>query len=327
MNRRQFLPLTGAFFASLSPLAACLWDTDTLQDEIKVEASLFDLILGQVPHHGAAYYRKRIERLERQKDWSIDELNDLAVAHIRLKEFEPALERLEAALEMDPKRYQTISNRGIWAKKQGRFKESAEWITKALSVNPEGHMGLGDWYLKRLNWSAKLAEAAQNAVPSYNFLGQSYADAFKLSEYNQPDRKQLKRTKLHRSKYGKLLRNDQHFADGFLATGDFLIRQKHFHLAKLAHCRARMLDHPAQKEVERRVRLQPFGSESGFRADPRGDLPSAEFLSIFDKAQEWVTALHQKEAKLLANLDDERKAPLSQTVKALKADGIELVRP
>ena len=31
---------------------ACIWDTDTLRDELRMQPGLFDLITGQFPHHG-----------------------------------------------------------------------------------------------------------------------------------------------------------------------------------------------------------------------------------------------------------------------------------
>ncbi|MCH2206245.1 MAG: hypothetical protein MK132_10295 [Lentisphaerales bacterium] len=41
-------------------LLSCLWDTDTIRDEIQNKAGLYDLIIGQVPKHSDSYYEKRL---------------------------------------------------------------------------------------------------------------------------------------------------------------------------------------------------------------------------------------------------------------------------
>ncbi len=50
MNRRNALCVLGGLLAGGNRGLACLWDTDTLSDEVATQASSLDLILGQFPH-------------------------------------------------------------------------------------------------------------------------------------------------------------------------------------------------------------------------------------------------------------------------------------
>ena len=79
--------MTGLFPALIF---ACLWDSDTIRDEIQARPSLFELVTGHLPHHGTAYYEARVDRLEPKRDRSREETNDLAVALIRLGRFDEA---------------------------------------------------------------------------------------------------------------------------------------------------------------------------------------------------------------------------------------------
>jgi len=86
---------------SLSPVLifACLWDSDTIRDEIQARPSLFELVTGHLPHHGTAYYEARVDRLEPKRDRSREETNDLAVALIRLGRFDEAAAMILDALD------------------------------------------------------------------------------------------------------------------------------------------------------------------------------------------------------------------------------------
>ena len=73
-------------------VGACAWDSDTLADKLatKEGSSLYDLLVGQIPHHGEVYYRARIARLEPKEQAGTathEERNDLAVALMRVEAF------------------------------------------------------------------------------------------------------------------------------------------------------------------------------------------------------------------------------------------------
>ena len=160
-----------AAIISLFPtlIFACLWDSDTIRDEIQARPSLFELVTGHLPHHGTAYYEARVGRLEPKRDRSQEETNDLAVALIRLSRFDEAAALLKAQLAKEPGRYITLSNLGVLHKKQGDYARAADYIHQALAIKPEGHMGLGDWYEKALAWRAQ--RETETSPPLENFSG------------------------------------------------------------------------------------------------------------------------------------------------------------
>ena len=163
-----------AAIISLFPalIFACLWDSDTIRDEIQARPGLFELVTGHLPHHGTAYYEARVDRLEPKRDRSREETNDLAVALIRLGRFDEARVLLKAQLAKEPDRYTTLSNLGVLHKKQGDYARAADYIHLALAIKPEGHMGLGNWYEKALAWRAQ--RETETSPPTENFLGDNY---------------------------------------------------------------------------------------------------------------------------------------------------------
>ena len=140
-QRNKLTPL-GAFLACAGMATACLWDRDTITDELQTRATQYDLVMGQFPSHGKTYYQKRIEKLEPDADknallWS--ESNDLAVAYIRTGQFDKALIILGRNLKTKPGDYHTLSNLGVLYKKQGDFPNAVDYMRRALEIKPEGH--------------------------------------------------------------------------------------------------------------------------------------------------------------------------------------------
>ena len=208
---------------------ACLWDSDTIRDEIQARPNLFELVTGHLPHHGTAYYEARADRLEPKSDRSREETNDLAVALIRLGRFDEARALLQAQLAKEPNRYITLSNLGVLHKKQGDYARAADYIHQALAIKPEGHMGLGDWYEKALAWRAQ--RETETSPPIENFLGDNYDKQKPSIEGSLPLTGERKE---QFEKLQNLLRNDQGFSDGFLVMGDFLVTSGDLHLGMKA---------------------------------------------------------------------------------------------
>ena len=117
------------------PVLPCIWDTDTLDDEIHglPEAEAL-VVTGRWVRHGKAWYEKRVREIPARlaahpKD--LDAYDDLAVAHDRLGD--PAaglavLERKARALETCPDeghRYRLLANRGTLLSHAGRWDEAA----------------------------------------------------------------------------------------------------------------------------------------------------------------------------------------------------------
>ena len=109
----------GVLSVSLAGVAvACAWDSNTIADELALDrgVELFDLISGQFPHHGDAFYEDQLARgraalAANPDDWAAR--NDAAVALMKLRRYDESQVELEALLASDPQRYETLSNLGI----------------------------------------------------------------------------------------------------------------------------------------------------------------------------------------------------------------------
>lgn len=322
-SRRHFLTILGCS-AILSPrLSACLWDTDTLRDELLSQSTIFDLITGQFPHHGDAYYKKRLTRLKKEGKRDIVGFNDMAVAHVRLEDFTAAEVYLEKALKLNPRHYETLSNIGVTAKKRGDFEKGAKYIAKALAIKPEGHMGLGDWYLRALRWRSQF-EAAEN--PSRNFLGRKYKD-LEMKAYGILRGKYRRTMDLNKRREIIMVKNDQTFADGFLVLGDFLFEADQLNLSFLAHTKAMTLGHQHSAEIQRRRKAYLTYN----RTFPRGYKPEKikpwekgveRAEAMLNNGQAWLEEFKETEASLLKHKTSEKEVSFMDVLRQMAHMGI-----
>ena len=233
----------------MDSVQACLWDRDTIKDELKNNTSTYDVIMGQFYHHGKAYYISRkaqyLKELETNAD-DLDLLNDLAVAHIRLKEFDEAKIVLRRALELNPKYYKTLSNLGVLYKKDKDYVHAVFYTKRALTIKKEGHLGLGDWYLKMLEYRVALEKEDK---PTKNFLGEEYGKADWRYAWEDKSKKLLAKIK----RLILLVRNDQTFADGFVVLGDALLRRGEMNLAVRCYLKAIKLEHHNTEFVQKKI--------------------------------------------------------------------------
>ena len=259
--RRVLLFVCIAFCVQTTQSAkACLWDRDTLRDELENKSSIYDVVMGQFAHHGKAYYEARVKKLWGRQDLTFLEKNDLAVALIRLEHFDKA-ENILLILdkEKEGKVYEVKSNLGILYKKQGDYGKAADYIKEALALKPEGHMGLGDWYLKRIEWDR---DRKKVIFPENNFLGEPYKKGDgKFDVY--PGSKMSEENKERANYLVKLILNDREFADAYVVFGDVLLKSGELHLAMRAYQRAQHLDHPNKNEVQRRIDAVLFHWKGG----------------------------------------------------------------
>lgn len=127
--RTRALVLTVGLAIPASAIA-CMWTTDTVEEELALRGTeLFDLITGQFPHHGQAWYEAEVARTQTalKKDGNDDVArNDLAAALTKLGKHAEAKAEFEALLKKDPQKYETLSNLGVLHKKMGEFTKAAD---------------------------------------------------------------------------------------------------------------------------------------------------------------------------------------------------------
>lgn len=132
----------------VSPLAACLWDFDTIKMETQRFPGTLELITGKFLRHSKPFYKWRIE--DRQKriaeaaenDESVAALyDDLAVAQEKTGQTEAAIETMLKKEELWPGQYTTQANLGTFYIHSGKLSNGIDHIEKAIEINPDAHFG------------------------------------------------------------------------------------------------------------------------------------------------------------------------------------------
>ena len=127
-----------------APLAACLWDSDTLEEERKQFPTVLELITGKFLRHSPAFYEWRIEdrkkRLEEDPE-NVALYDDLAVAYEKTGQRDLAIETILKKEEISPGLYETYANLGTFYVHAGQLEEGLKEIEKAIEINPDAHFG------------------------------------------------------------------------------------------------------------------------------------------------------------------------------------------
>lgn len=130
--------------AALMIALPCLWDRDTLDQELSRFPTALELITGRFPRHSREFYEWRIEDREQSLKAGVisaEYLDDLAVAHSKLGEDARAIE-LMAQKERDyPDLYTTAANLGTFHIHAGNHEEGLTHIQRAILINPDAHFG------------------------------------------------------------------------------------------------------------------------------------------------------------------------------------------
>lgn len=214
-------------FQSIIAPIACINTTYSRKDEVEITNDLGHLIIGAFAHHGDSFYQNEVKRCEKileQEPDNFDARNDLAAALLKLKRFKQSEKQLLQNEATHPGRYKTASNLGVLYKKMGRYSEAARQIQLALDIKEGGHMGLGDYYLKMIQW---LDSQQGTSEPDTNFLGVKYSDGPQAT------------ARVANHEYVvTLIKNDMSFADAYLVLGDILFDKNDLQMAIRCYYRA-----------------------------------------------------------------------------------------
>jgi tetratricopeptide (TPR) repeat protein len=132
------------FSGSMTPVLACLWDSDTLEQERSRFPTVLELVTGKFPRHSREFYKWRVrDRSERLKQHPDDPAlyDDLAVAHEKLGDHQRAIELMLEKDEKFPGKYETYANLGTFYIHDGQFELGLEQIERAIAINPDAHFG------------------------------------------------------------------------------------------------------------------------------------------------------------------------------------------
>lgn len=321
------IPICSRLHAQTAP--ACINTTYSGEEEKQLTGDLLRLITGQFAQHGPAFYTNEVTTLTAKLAETRDDVearNDLAAAHLKLGEYEVALGLFDEIEKTHPGRYRTQANLGVLRKKMGDFDLAAKHIEKSLKIKPEGHLGLGDYYLKMLHWKEEAAALSRAAEalgpdasrmakkPKANFLGVLYASGPEAIVAH-PD--------FNREYIETLIKADRHFADAMVALGDALFVEGNLELAMRAYVRAADdLHHPAGSVIYDRIHdihdvwVKEADARNGYIVRPTFHMTHQAGME-FREAADWLSRFQETEAQMIQRGETVDFASVKAEMKAL----------
>ncbi|MCC5828302.1 MAG: hypothetical protein JJU36_02535 [Phycisphaeraceae bacterium] len=183
-TKRRWTTILIILLLSHTPLAACLWDYDTLRQEAMRFPSALALITGNFNRHSEALYRWRIEdrkaRLAEKPD-DLALMDDLAAAYDKIGEPGRAVELMRRSLELAPQRYETHANLGTVLLHNGQLEEGLGFIRSAIEINPDAHFGREIYQQRLVEWLMSRSVEGEFTLP----LRHSHRDQSDTPWYSQ----------------------------------------------------------------------------------------------------------------------------------------------
>lgn len=313
--------------------APCLWDTDTIDTELRGLPDALDLVVGRWHRHGEAYYRERIERLGKASELSLADHDDLAVAYEKLGDQTSALavmerkaQKLAATPDADHE-YRRLANVGTFHAHAGRYDEALVALRAAVALNPAAHFGREKYQIAVIE-VVRQAKARPELLSATSVLEQvapevatGFFRLFDLSgERDVPD----EMDQLYQGVAGMVRFGGRDSALLFGLLGEVFLARHDLHLAWWALQRAIERGHPASE----RMRLHLAGLEEHWRdgiaeVNSRVAIPTLElYRKVRANADRWLARFQELEAAALARGDDVRS---DAAVAALVAEADRLV--
>ena len=279
--------MTKTLLMSLGILA-CINTSYSVRDEQNITSDTRLLIIGAFAHHGPAFYEAELKRCQQilgNDPENFEARNDLGAALTKLGRYKKAKAEFLQNEQLHPARYKTASNLGVLFKKWDRFDEASEWTSRALEIKPGGHMGLGDYYLRMINWKAEHARTGD--LPLTNFLGVEYLAGPEATA-----------RVANREYVETLIRNDMSFADAYLVLGDIALVEDDLQTALRSYLRATQLSDVSHPDRLRRVyaRLEEEMPDQVLAAQ---DEWPKQIHSEFSAAEAWLARYQEIEVERL----------------------------
>ncbi|MDF1738065.1 MAG: tetratricopeptide repeat protein [Verrucomicrobiales bacterium] len=287
---------------------SCINTSYSRKHEKQITSDLPRLISGQFATHGDAFYEQQLVWTTRLIELQPDDFSariDRSAALLKLQRYTEA-ESLLLQIEKDtPGQYKTHANLGVLYKKMGEIDKAVQHTKRALEIQPEGHLGLGDYYLQMLKWKKEnpFPEAATE-----NFLGVKYEAGTKATANSPLANEEWLKT---------LIISDRHFHDVYWVLGDVLFEKGDLQNAMRSYQRAGAhLEHSASDPEMPRTekvghtllsqRIDLVQKAFWERAEGSADLVFdvnyyTQIESEISTANKWLSSFQKSEAELIAD--------------------------
>ena len=295
----------------------CLWDSDTIDTELRGVPDAFDLIVGRWHHHGEAYYRERVARLAALPQLTSSDYDDLAVAHEHLGDHDAAIAvmgRKAAALAKEADlghEYRRLANLGTFHAHAGRYDEALVHLRAAVDLNPNAHFGRERFQIEAIEYVAA-AKQRPELWAEMSFLRHAgYRLVMFPVNVAHPAGAILDRELGFETAYkaiGGMLRfGGRESAELFRSLGELMLSQQHLNLAWWAFRRAIERGHPASENLRTvLVSIERHWREAA-RYNTANPIPDeALYVAMRANADQWVAAFRALEAEAVARGADVR---------------------
>jgi tetratricopeptide (TPR) repeat protein len=301
------------FVLSATP---CLWDSDTIDTELRGVPDALDLIVGRWHHHGPAYYQERVRRLGALTTPSLDDLDDLAVAHEHLGDRAAAIAVMGRKAELLAKQpdqeheYRRLANLGTFLAHDGRYEEALVQLRAAVKLNPAAHFGRETFQIEAIEFVvAAKQRPALWAEQSFLRHAGYHLDGFgRLIVGLQEDADRgLDFDEAYRAIGGMIRFGGREGPELFRSLGELMLTKDHLNLAWWSFRRAIERGHPAADELRRCMqRIEDHWREAA-RYQAANPIPD-EFLfeSVRANAEQWCATFRELEAAAIGRGEEVR---------------------
>lgn len=302
-----------------TPVAACMWDYDTLRDEQRGLPTVAAILAGKWEKHSPYFYEQRVERMWdhlAERPNNLDAIDNLAVALEKLGRVDEAIETLEPVVADHPDRYTAHANLGtfylhrfIEHRDRADLDRGIKHIGRALEINPEAHFGREEYQLQLAKYvRASLDDPAvldQGSFVIELLTGdrRGYEPATQPADWQERMRIQRVAGRRDESTMNDAIEGIVgmiRFGTGtsphlYYALGDLLAARGDKHLAAWAYLRALEFDHPRPEQVREAIdqTIGPINYETGIE-EIKAELEVAKA-----DAAAWVAAYQAYEDALV----------------------------
>lgn len=299
-------------FAALASLA-CIWDRDTIDDELRGVPDAFDLIVGHWPEHGAAYYQARADDLPALIEAEPNRYglyDDLAVAYERLERRDEAIAvmrdkaRALEGVDDDEARYRLHANLGTFLAHDGQFDAALVELERALEINPDAHFGRERFQVDAIRYVAAAQRDAE-LFANHNYLTWSgyglrfmgwNAELYPRESWVDNER-EADTDAMYEGTAGMLRFGGLESAELYRTLGDLHLMRGELNLAWWAWQRAKERGHPSPEHLDAAIAmLEAHWQASGYAHAPTLD----DYRAVRAWAVSWRAAFEQAEAGALA---------------------------
>lgn len=332
---------------SISVTLPCIWDSDTLADEVRGLPGAQDLVTGRWFRHGKAYYQKRIETLPARIEEHPDELelyDDLAVAYERLRDRDAAiavmrkkkkaLDRHTAddTIKLD-QLYRYHANLGTFYAHKGEFDKALQELETAVKINPAAHFGRERYQIDLIRYVAACKKdrslwtthdyfTFSNRMPKdrsfFSITGSmSYSARFRANA----DTRKAPWKEMYTATAGMLRFGGLEGAELYRSLGDLFLARRDLNLAWWAYQVAITNGHPAEASLRQACKgIEKHWKEANANNRKKVAAPdSALFRKVQVNSRKWLITFQDAEKAFLEAGQDTSKPDVLSKI-AAKAD-------